>query len=40
MEQIEREGYVNQLYLNGMKKVIKCGISCYMKDCKTVFEQQ
>ena len=38
IQQIEAEGYVNQPRQNGMTKVIKCGIACYVKNCKIVFE--
>lgn len=38
MAQIEREGYADQLGLNGMSRVIKCGIACHVKNCKAVFE--
>ena len=38
MAQIEREGYADHPNLDGMSKVIKCGIACYMKNCRAVFE--
>lgn len=38
MAQIEREGYAHQPGLNGMSRVIKCGIACHVKNCKVVFE--
>lgn len=38
MAQIEREGYANQPNLDGMNKVIKCGIACHVKNCRAVFE--
>lgn len=38
MAQIEREGYANQPNLDGMNRVIKCGIACHVKNCRAVFE--
>lgn len=38
MKQIEEEGYDRQPHLNGMRKIIKCGIACHVKDCKVVFQ--
>jgi len=38
LEQIEREGYADQPGLDGMSRVIKCGIACHVKNCKVVFE--
>lgn len=38
MAQIEREGYTNQPNLDGMNRVIKCGIACHVKNCRAVFE--
>ncbi|MDE7223232.1 MAG: ATP-binding protein, partial [Acetatifactor sp.] len=38
MNQIEREGYANQPNLDGMSRVIKCGIACHVKNCRAVFE--
>lgn len=38
MAQIEREGYANQPNLDGMSRVIKCGIACHVKNCRAVFE--
>ena len=40
MEQIEREGYARQPHLNGLHRIIKCGIACHVKDCKAVFEDR
>lgn len=37
MQQIEEERYVNQLYLDGMRNIIRCGIACHVKSCKIVF---
>lgn len=39
MQQIEDREYVKQPYLDGMKRVIKCGIACHAKACKVVFEE-
>ncbi|MDE6608036.1 MAG: hypothetical protein K2K54_09830 [Lachnospiraceae bacterium] len=39
MQQIEDREYVKQPYLDGMKRVIKCGIACHVKDCKVIFEE-
>lgn len=36
MKQIEDHGYVDQLYLDGMTKIIKYGIACYAKRCEVV----
>lgn len=38
MAQIEREKYANQPNLDGMNRVIKCGIACHVKNCRAVFE--
>lgn len=38
MAQIEREGYANQPNLDGMSRVIKCGIAFHVKNCRAVFE--
>lgn len=38
LRQIKKESYVDQLCLDGMEKLIKCGIACYVKNCKVVFE--
>lgn len=38
MKQIENHGYVNQLYLDGMTRIIKSGIACHAKECKVMFE--
>lgn len=40
MQQIETDGYIDQPYLNGMNKVIKCGIACHVKNCKIVFQEK
>lgn len=37
IEQIKKEGYESQLYLDGMSMVIRCGIACHVKSCKIVF---
>lgn len=39
MQQIEEREYVKQPYLDGMKRVIKCGMACHVKDCKVIFEE-
>lgn len=36
--QIEREEYVDQPSLDGMDKIIRCGIACHVKNCKVIFE--
>lgn len=38
MAQIEREGYANQPNLDGMSRVIKCGIAFHVKNCRAVFK--
>ena len=38
LKQIEDEGYIKQPQLNGMSKIIKCGIACHVKNCKVVFD--
>lgn len=40
LKQIEENGYTKQPGLDGMRKIIKCGVSCHVKDCKVIFEQQ
>ena len=40
MEQIERNRYAERLRLDGMRKILKCGIACHMKRCKVVFEEE
>lgn len=37
MRQIEEKGYNCQPHLDGMSKIIKCGIACHVKRCKAVF---
>ena len=37
MKQIEEGGYVNQLDLDGMDNIIRCGIACHVKSCKILF---
>ena len=37
IEQIKEDGYENQLYLDGMCTIIRCGIACHVKSCKIVF---
>lgn len=39
MKQIKENCYADQLRLDGMVKLLKCGISCYGKNCKVVFEE-
>ena len=38
LEQIVQENYMEQLRLDGMRKILKCGIACYVKECKVVFD--
>ncbi|MCI8997077.1 MAG: hypothetical protein HFI30_15615 [Lachnospiraceae bacterium] len=33
LAQVKRSEYTKQLYLDGMKRVIACGIACHIKDC-------
>lgn len=40
LQQIEKNEYAKQLYLDGMNKIIKCGIACYVKKCKVMFENK
>ncbi|HIX47702.1 MAG TPA: PD-(D/E)XK nuclease domain-containing protein, partial [Candidatus Mediterraneibacter caccavium] len=40
MEQIEAKNYAEQLRNDGMQKIIKCGIACYGKECKVMFEEE
>lgn len=37
LRQLESGGYDRQPRLDGMDKIIKCGIACYVKNCKVVF---
>lgn len=39
IEQINEKRYADQLYADGMKAIMKCGIACHMKNCRVVFEQ-
>lgn len=39
LQQILDEDYLSQPRLDGMTKIIKCGIACHVKDCKVVFEE-
>lgn len=39
MKQISDDGYIDQSKLDGMTKIIKCGIACCVKECKVVFEK-
>lgn len=39
IQQIRREGYVEQPRLDGMERIIMCGIACHVKDCRAVFEE-
>ena len=36
--QITERNYAEQLRLDGMKKIIKCGIACHVKECRVIFE--
>lgn len=38
LQQIEENAYSRQLHLDGMEKIIKCGIACHVKNCKIIFE--
>ena len=38
LAQINERNYAEQPLLDGMKKIIKCGIACHIKECKVVFE--
>jgi len=38
MRQIAGSRYADQLRLDGMVRIVKCGIACYVRDCKVVFE--
>ncbi|HJA66512.1 MAG TPA: ATP-binding protein [Candidatus Mediterraneibacter cottocaccae] len=38
LAQINERNYEEQPRLDGMKKIIKCGIACHIKECKVVFE--
>lgn len=38
IKQIEREGYARQPHLDGMEKIMKCGIACHTKNCRVIFE--
>lgn len=40
LQQIEENEYEKQPYLDGMNKIIKCGIACHVKNCKVMFEEQ
>lgn len=40
LEQIERNGYGEQPYLDGMQRIIKCGVACHVKRCKVMFEEE
>lgn len=37
LQQIEREGYAEGPHLDGMDRVIKCGMACHVKRCRVVF---
>lgn len=37
LRQIEREGYAEGPHLDGMDRVIKCGMACHVKRCRVVF---
>lgn len=37
LKQINTAGYVQQLRLDGMNQIIKCGIACCAKSCRAVF---
>lgn len=38
LRQIVDAKYAEQPRLDGMKRIIRCGIACYVKACKAVFE--
>lgn len=40
LQQIEEKGYTNQPHLDGMNKIVKCGIACHIKNCKVMFENE
>ena len=40
VDQIEKRRYGERLRLDGMAKIIKCGVACHVKDCKVVFEEE
>lgn len=37
LRQIEEEGYAEGPHLDGMDRVIKCGMACHVKRCRVVF---
>lgn len=37
LQQIEEKDYANQPHLDGMNKIIKCGVACHVKNCKVMF---
>lgn len=37
MRQIEEKGYNCGLDLDGMNRIIKCGVACHVRRCKVVF---
>jgi len=39
MQQMKQDGYAAQPYLDGMNRIIMCGIACHVKNCKAVFEE-
>ena len=39
VKQIEEKGYAARPRMDGMSKIIKCGIACHVKNCKAVFEE-
>ena len=40
MKQIEQNGYAKRLHLDGMERIIRCGIACYVKKCKVMFQTE
>ncbi len=40
MKQIEQNGYTKRLHLDGMERIIRCGIACYVKKCKVMFQTE
>lgn len=39
LSQINEKRYAEQPRLDGMKKILKCGMACYVKSCKVMFQQ-
>lgn len=40
LRQIDDKGYTKQPQLDGMKKIMKCGIACHRKECAVRFETE